>query len=141
MLESDQQNQCDICQGKHTCYYCGNIKTQNKTTLQELEMIDIYYNGGKIVALSIDDKTNEVDVHIINRELVDDIGSIVTTRTYAVDPNLHPFWPSAGSYKKILSSLIRKGESIGKIIATVTKVSNTKRLTKLVAFEVLKNEC
>lgn len=103
-------------------------------------MIDIYYNGGKLVALTIDDKTNEVDLHIINRELVDDIGTIVTTRTYVVDPNLHPFWPSAGSYKKILSRLLKKGETIGKIITTVTKVSNTKRLTKLVAFDVFKNE-
>jgi ribosomal protein L31 len=140
MLDAENQTQCDICQGKHSCYYCGNVKTQNKTTLQELEMIDIYYNGGKIVALTIDDQTNDVDVHPINRDLVDDIGTIVTTRTYEVDPNLHPFWPSAGTYRKILSPTLRKNETIGKMITTVTKVSNTKRLTKLVAFEVIRDE-
>lgn len=137
MLESSSQ--CDICQGKHTCYYCGNIKTKNTTTLQELEMIDIYYNGGKLVCISVDDKTNEVDVEIIGREMVDDIGTLVTTRTYKVDKHYYPFWPSAGSYDQILKRTMKCGQKIGKIIATVTKISGTdkKRLSKLVAFEVI----
>jgi hypothetical protein len=138
MLESSQQ--CDICQGRTTCYYCGNIRTERKTSAKELELIDIYYNGGKIVHMSLEDsKDSQVETQEISRDMVKDIGSVITTHTYEVHPNFFPFWPEAGKYVDILGKLLQNGGTVGRIITTSNKMTNG-RISKIVAFEVKHGE-
>lgn len=138
MNESSQQ--CDICQGRTTCYYCGNIRTERKTSAKELELIDIYYNGGKIVHLSLDDsKDSQIEMQEISRDMINDLGSVITTHTHEVQHNFFPFWPAAGKYVDILGKLLQKGETVGRIITTSSKITGGK-ISKIVAFEVKHDE-
>lgn len=133
-------NDCPVCEGKHSCVYCQSIHVP-RPSLKELELIDLYYNGGRIAVLSVDAKRHDVAVEFVEKAHIPDLGSIITAQTTTVDQDYHPFWPEAGSYRKIFAPHLKKGEKIGRVISTPTRIfSNSKTLTKLVGIEVIKDE-